>query len=169
MARDDKGVYRLRRSHPGVDELQSSFVGDADGDGRQDLFLFGKTNFWWYSLRPSTFGVEEKQLYETDLKDVIYASMLVGEMDGDGKDDLVLFDNANSYMMEMLLTGAAGSAEDPLRSALHFKLFEVDPHFQGQRGGRFQPYAGVMEDLNGDGRKDVALLMHNRLVIYAQQ
>ena len=66
--------------------------------------------------------------------------------------------------MELLLTDG-----EKLRSAMHFKLFEMDPHFTGQRGGRFQPYDGVLADLSADGLLDVALLIHNRLIIYCQE
>ncbi len=164
MKRDEKGVYRLSQSHPGLSEITDSLVVDADGDKKSDLFLFGKDHFWWYPLRPDDFGIGATQIYETDLKDVTYASVLTGKMDGDERDDFVAFDNATSYMMELLLTDG-----ESLRSAMHFKLFEADPHFSGQRGGRFQPYDGVLADLSSDGLLDVALLIHNRLVIYRQE
>ena len=164
MKRDEKGVYRLSQSHPGLSEITDSLVVDADGDQRSDLFLFGKDHFWWYPLRLDDFGIEATQIYETDLKDVTYASVLTGKMDGDARDDFVAFDNASSNMMELLLTDG-----EELRSAMHFKLFEIDPHFTGQRGGRFQPYDGVLADLSADGVLDIALLLHNRLVIYRQE
>ena len=164
MKRDEKGVYRHSQSHPGLSEITDSLVVDADGDTKSDLFLFGKDDFWWYPLRPDDFGIETTHIYETDLKQVTYASVLTGKMDGDDRDDFVAFDNAASHMMELLLTDG-----DSLRSAMHFKLFEADPNFRGQRGGRFQPYDGILADLSADGRLDVALLLHNRLVIYRQE
>lgn len=164
MKRDEKGVYRLSQSHPGLSEITDSLVIDADDDGRSDLFLFGKDHFWWYTLQPDDFGITATQIYETDLKDVTYASVLTGKMDGDDRDDFVAFDNASSHMMELLLTDG-----EKLRSAMHFKLFEMDPHFTGQRGGRLQPYDGALADLSADGLLDVALLIHNRLIIYCQE
>ncbi len=171
MARDAKNVYRLASSHPGVSEVTDSLVTDADLDGTPDLFLFEESRFWWYRLRPDTFAIEEKMIYETDLKDTVYGQLVAGPLDGDGRDDLVVFDTVKSHVMELLLAGeASGSSPDAsLRSTLHFKLFEVDPHFQGQRGSRFQPHASILADLNADGRKDIAVLMHDRLIIYPQQ
>lgn len=169
MAKDDKGVYRLQRSHPGVEDVAGTYLGDADADQTPDLFLFGDGHFWWYRLRPDTVRLRESMLHETDLEDTDYGHLMAGRLDGDGVDDLVVFDPVKSHVMEVLLADLDGAQEVELRSTLHFKIFEVDPHFQGQRGSRYQPHATVLDDLNGDGLLDVALLVHDRLLIYPQQ
>ncbi len=169
MKRDEKAVYRFAKTHPGVLEVSDSFIGDADNDGLSDLFLFGKGHFWWYPLKPASFEVKAEQLYETDLQDMTYTSLIAGALDDDARDDVVVFDNQSSRIMEVLVSGQSSDSSRVLRSALHFKIFDVDPHFRGQRGSRYQPHDALLADLNADGRRDIAILIHDRLIIYPQQ
>jgi hypothetical protein len=172
MGADDKGVYRRLRSFPGVGELVDSFVGDVDADGDEDLLLFGPSQFWWCPQVEARWMVQSSHLHETDLKEVQYGAVLAGRLNGDTQDDLLVIDHAQTHVMELLLfgeDGGSGRKESPMMSALHFKLFEADPHFKGPRGSRFQPHDAVLADLNGDGLTDVAVLIHDRLIIYPQR
>lgn len=167
MARDEKGVFRLRESQPNVGDIVGSLVTDGNGDGHSDLLLFTKTHFWWRPFLPGGLTLNETRLYVTDLKEVTQDFLLSTELDGDGKDDLVAIDSEKSNIMEILLTGE-GTEQEPLRSAMHFKLFERDPHFRGQEGTRAQPHEMISADLNSDGKRDLIMLMHDRLLIYSQ-
>ncbi len=170
MKRDAKGVFRAAAAHPGIEELSGSRLVDADGDGHEDLFLFANDHFWWYRLHLDPIVLTEAPLYETDLKDTIYSELIAAPLNGDPLDDLVVFDTDPNHVLEMLLSQSSeGNAMPTLKSALHFKLFEIDPHFQGQTGGRFQPHSAVLADLTADGKQDIALLMHDRLVVYPQK
>ena len=54
------------------------------------------------------------------------------------------------------------------KSSLHFEVFEKNLHYQGKKGGLYEPREGLISDLNGDGLDDLAFLVHDRLLIYRQ-
>ena len=41
-------------------------------------------------------------------------------------------------------------------------------HYQGKKGGLFEPREGLVFDANGDGLDDLVFLVHNRLLLYKQ-
>ena len=54
-------------------------------------------------------------------------------------------------------------------SRLHFRVFETDAHHQGRKGEALEPREVVVADVTGDGKKDLLLLVHDRVLIYPQQ
>jgi hypothetical protein len=64
-------------------------------------------------------------------------------------------------------------ARDPATKAwvsqLHFKVFEADQHYQGKKGSPLQPRETVIADVTGDGKNDLILLVHDRVLVYPQQ
>jgi hypothetical protein len=67
------------------------------------------------------------------------------------------------------------NAEARLVRGTRFKVFEEpraaeDSDFnEGRRRGGGQPQAAVIGDVTGDGRNDLVLLVHDRIVIYPQE
>ena len=55
------------------------------------------------------------------------------------------------------------------QSVMHFRVFEKNMHYRGRQGGQREPREILVEDLNGDGKDDFALLVHDRLLTYLQQ
>ena len=93
-----------------------------------------------------------------------YAQVVVADFNADGQSDLVLIDGGEGHFLEILSKGAAGWA-----SGLRFALFETDPHYQGRKGSGQEPREAVAVDLTGDGKADLVLLAHDRLLLYPQE
>ena len=51
---------------------------------------------------------------------------------------------------------------------MHFKIFEKNLHYQGKKGGLYEPREGMVLDLNGDHLDDLVFLVHDRLLLYKQ-
>ena len=47
-------------------------------------------------------------------------------------------------------------------------MFEADPHYQGQEGAAREPREVLVADVTDDGRPDLVLLVHDRLLVYPQ-
>ncbi len=160
------GVYRHHESVQlgGIDLVRAS-VSDLDGNRQPDLLLFGKDRFLWLPVGASDLRIRSLGTYETDLRNVSYHTLAVGDLNHDQRQDIIAIDSAGSRVLEILTRGDDGD----IKSALHFTIFDADPHFEGQRGSAEEPRQVLVCDLTGDGKDDLALLVHDRVLVYPQE
>ena len=142
-------------------EYLDAAVADLDGDARDDLLLFGEGRFAVLYAGRTDPELTELANYETDLDRTFLADTLVGDVNGDGDPDVVALEVRSHYVE--ILRAADGSLE----RALYWKLFE-EKNFDGEGGGGLQPREGAIADVTGDGRADLILLVHDRVLIYPQ-
>ncbi|MCU6550970.1 FG-GAP repeat domain-containing protein, partial [Klebsiella pneumoniae] len=86
------------------------------------------------------------------------------DLNGDRRPDLVAID-PDRHVVEVLTATEAGE----WRSRLHFQVFETDEHYQGRKGQPQEPRETVVADVTGDGKNDLVLLVHDRVLIYPQK
>lgn len=132
--------------------------------GRRELLLFGKDRFWWMPSGAPDFALKTDGSYASDLTDVDYDFLLDGDLDRDGRTDLVAIDT-DEAMVEFLTRDADGEWQ----SRMHFKVFETDPHANNRRGDDMEPREALLADVTGDGRPDLVLLVHDRVLVYPQE
>ena len=142
-------------------EYLDAAVADLDGDARDDLLLFGEGRFAVLHAGRTDPELTELANYETDLDRTFLADTLVGDVNGDGEPDVVALE-VRSHYIEVLR-----AADGSLERALYWKLFE-EKNFDGEGGGGLQPREGAIADVTGDGRADLILLVHDRVLIYPQ-
>ncbi|MCU0792025.1 MAG: VCBS repeat-containing protein [Opitutaceae bacterium] len=136
----------------------------AGPGGRRELVLFGRDRFWWMPEGGADFALHQEGAYASDLPETRHFYLQPGDFDGDGRSELVAVDiQANT--LEVLARGAHGGW-DPL---LHFRVFETDPHYAGNRGSGQEPRETLVADVTGDGRADLVLLVHDRVLVYPQE
>ncbi|MEI6862254.1 MAG: VCBS repeat-containing protein, partial [Verrucomicrobiota bacterium] len=133
--------------------------------GAAELFLLGKNRFWWLPSGRGDLAVHTMETYTTDLPAVDYGDVTAGDLTGDGEPELVAVDPEEN-MIEIL---ACDPATKAWVSRLHFKVFESDQHYQGKKGSPQQPRETVIADVTGDGRNDLILLVHDRILVYPQR
>jgi hypothetical protein len=148
---------------PAIDLVGAAVV-DLDASGNDDLVLFGSDRLVWIPVGkddPELAGVSS---WEPDLDRVAYSMLGVGDLNADGRSEVVAVDTRDTHVLEVLRPGSKGE----WRSLVHFTVFEVDPHYEGQRGAVNQPREIVIADLTDDGRDDLALVVHDRVLLYPQ-
>lgn len=165
LKRDAAGVYRTTRrldtgSADGV-ELAAVKLGTA---GTTHLLIPGRERFRTIPLTGARPRLELITSYETDLKNCRYYMGVPGDLNGDGIEEITAFDNT-SKLMEVLSPATAPG--QPWKSLMHFVLFEENIHFRGRKGVENVREAFI-RDFTGDGKADLLILLHDRVLLYPQ-
>jgi hypothetical protein len=167
LSRDSDGVFRYARSIDtgefDVRRLLVRKVGDS-----HELLVIGKSGFRRIPTRDATDETPVLSIhsrYTTDLRNVTHEAVDCGDFDSDGVLDLLCLDSTR-HLLEFLRFDKEKRLWD---SVLRFHVFESNLHYQGRKGGASEPREGLVLDLNGDGRDDFVLLVHDRLLCYYQE
>jgi FG-GAP-like repeat len=137
-------------------------VTDLNGDGRDDLLLIGRGRLAVVYAGQSVPTMSELATYESKLKKTFFSDVAAGDLNGDGKPDLAMIDTESHYVEILSL-----DAKHRPHHAFHFKVFE-EKSFEGGREGGTEPRESAIADVTGDGRADLILLSHDRVLVYPQ-
>jgi hypothetical protein len=165
MAASADGVFRVVHTHAlsalAADQLH--LTGDR-------LLAIGKTSFDLTPLSGRALRLETLASLDTELKDTRPTDLIPAAFSGQEVDDLALVDSTRSRVIEFLQPEAGADKDAPTwRSAMYFRVFETDPHFRGKGGRENEPHDYTALDLNNDGKLDLALLVHDRLLLYVRK
>jgi hypothetical protein len=162
---DDHGVYQFAQAMPvGKIELVGVETRRDPKTGQVDVFMLGKDRFWWLPIGQPDFSIHVVATHTTDLPDISYSDVEAGDLNNDGRLDLACID-PDKNVIEILSQDAAGVWQ----SRMHFKVFEKDAHYQGRHGTPEEPRETVIADVTGNGKNDLILLVHDRVLIYPQE
>lgn len=172
----DTGVKKLRvlkqqdsvyRPWKEVDlgELQftTCAVADLNGDQRNDLLLAGAQHFSVLYTGSANWQLKEVATYESDRDDAYAADVIAGDINGDGQVDLTVIDTSIDGLEILNL-----DADKGLRAATHFRVFEEKRLVSSADDRGTEPREGTVVDVTSDGRADLLLLCHDRLILYPQ-
>ncbi|MCA9052901.1 MAG: VCBS repeat-containing protein [Planctomycetaceae bacterium] len=169
MFRQQDELYRSWRTIDiGSFPFQSLKVADLNGDQREDLLLFGGNRFAVLYTGQTDPRLEELANYESQRDDAFLVDMSAGDLNGDGQPDLAVLDN-ESHTIEIVVVLPGDQADEPVRMypAVNFKVFE-EKSFHESGGGGLEPREMLISDVTGDGRADLILLTHDRILLYPQ-
>lgn len=157
------GVYRQSGSLAlGPINFEGLSVGDFNGDGRDDLLIAGSDRFAILETGGEGGKLEVIATYEPQRQDARLGDLIAGDLNGDGVADILFTDVAEQSLD---IATFAGEGED-LIHALTFKVFERKS-FRGG-GDLIEPREMAIGDVDGDGRDDLILILHDRVVILRQ-
>ncbi len=146
---------------PPVQALGTRLV--AKSNGEFELYAMGRNQIAHVFPRGPDPKVDTTVLYETDLPETRHVGILAGDFNGDGVADIAAIDPAKSNVMEFITR-----RDGRWTSVMHFRIYDTAQNFRGRRGGGMEPREAHVKDLNGDGLDDVAILVHDRILIYLQ-
>ncbi len=166
LQKNESGVYRFVEftRFGSIDQVMTRVL-DFDRDGTEDLFVFGKKQFWKIPVRRSEFTYEIHDTWKMDLEEVTPSRIATGDLNGDGTEDLLAADTTDSRVLGIYTRYETKE----WRPSLIFKVFSSDPHYRGETGSGSEPKEMHVADVTGDGKHDLILLVHNRILIYPQK
>ncbi|HUG91959.1 MAG TPA: VCBS repeat-containing protein [Planctomycetaceae bacterium] len=163
ILREEENLYKpWREVEIGDFPYLSARVADLNGDGRDDLVLFGRGKFGVLYAGRTDPELKDLASYETKLKDAFFSDCVVGDLNGDGRRNVAAFDTSTHFVEILDYDPEAG-----LRRGLHFKLYE-EKSFTAQRAAGTEPRESLITDVTGDGLADLVLLAHDRVLVYPQ-
>ena len=157
-------VYRADRSYA-LPAMTPERCVIMNAEKSTKLLLLGKTSFQLAPLDGTTLKLDTVASFDSELKDTTPSDLIAASFSGEDVDDIALLDTAKSRVVE-IFQPAAGQKWD---SAMYFRVFETDPHFRGKTGLENEPHDYAAFDLNGDGRLDLCLLTHDRVLLYVRK
>ena len=169
VLRLEENIYRpWQELELGRFPYRSSHVADLNGDGQDDLLLFGQGKFAvLYSGRADPV-MRELATYETKREKAFFADVVGGDLNGDAQPDLAVIDTQSHYIEILNFKPKSAEQAAQLRTALAFQVFEEKSFSREEEGGDFEPRESLIVDITNDGRPDLVLLIHDRILIYPQ-
>jgi FG-GAP-like repeat len=138
------------------------------GGRAESLLLFDGEKF--ALLTPPGAGQTTKALeqlfsYQTKIKDGLYGNLTAGDINSDGRTDIIMVEYRNDHI-EILTLDAAGKPVPAMR----FKIFEQKSYRESQTRPKavVEPRELTVADVTGDGKDDLITVIHDRIIIYPQ-
>ncbi len=166
---DDAEPRELARIEAGRLEFRGLQAADVDGDGRSDLVVLGARELGVAFAGAQGLAWRERGVYEAPRGHVTLERVVAAELDGvvgsalEAGGSLELVATELSRHSLVFLTRAG----DELAHALEFRVFE-ESQFE-EEGYAREPRELLAADLDGDRRTDLALLVHDKLIVYLQE
>lgn len=139
---------------------------DLNGDGRADLCVFGRGEIGMLLGGAHESGFEEIASYEPREERVMLDQIAVGDLGGDARSEVVVTEVVR-HALAILERPSLGGTGGSLEHALGFEVYEKKS-FEDDNPER-EPREVRCVDVDGDGRTDITLLVHDKLIVYLQE
>jgi hypothetical protein len=141
-------------------ELQPVALG---GPQPNSIGLLGLNAVGWMALGGQTWDLAELDSYESPIKNGFLHDVLTGDLNQDGRKDLVFLETSKNYL-DIVVFDAKGK----LAPASRWPVFE-ERSFRSRRGEQAEPREGLIADVTGDGKNDLVVIVHDRILVYPQE
>jgi hypothetical protein len=162
--RDKTGVWQVVRNIPLPYTAFNSLQPISLGGGTLNAVAFlGKEAVGWMPLQGDVWEFTVLDSYETPIKDGHLNDVVSGDLDNSGRKDLVFLETAKNYLDLVIF-----DSNRKLVPANRWPVFE-ERTFRGRRSELPEPREAVVADVTGDGKNDLIVMVHDRLLVYPQQ
>jgi hypothetical protein len=162
--RDSNGVWQVVKTVPlpftEFNELQPLALG---GKTLNSVAFLGLGAVGWLALSGEAWDFVELDGYETPIKDGRLNDVVSGDLNQDGRKDLVFLETAKHYL-DLVIFEKSGQLEPANR----WQVFE-ERTFRGRSGDSSEPREALIVDVTGDGKNDLVVVVHDRILVYPQE
>ncbi|OQC62618.1 MAG: FG-GAP repeat protein [Verrucomicrobia bacterium ADurb.Bin006] len=162
--RDPSGVWQALRNVPlPVTDFTALEAVALGGDRANAVLFLGLNSVAWLPLRGMIWEFSSLDDYETPIKDGFLHDVVPGDLNHDGCQDLVFLETAKNYLDIVRF-------EPPHRlvPANRWQVFE-ERTFRSRRPEIPEPREALIADLTGDGKNDLVVVVHDRILVYPQE
>ncbi|PYM14649.1 MAG: hypothetical protein DME18_06210, partial [Verrucomicrobia bacterium] len=162
--RDAAGVWQVVRNLPLPVSDFSSLQAVALGATHLNSVAFMSLHsVAWMAFTGEVWEFAELDGYETPIKDGYLNDVVSGDLNNDGRRDLVFLETAKNYLDIVTF-----ETPHQLVPASRWQVFE-ERTFRGRRSDLPEPREALIADVTGDGKNDLVVLVHDRILVYPQE
>ncbi len=162
--RDAAGVWQVVRNIelPVTDfgRVQAVSLG---GTNTSSVAFLGLNSVAWLPLAGDVWEFTDLDGYETPIKDGYLNDVIAGDLNNDGRKDLVFLETEKNYIDLVLF-----DASHKLVPADRWQAFEQHT-FRNRSAGRPEPREAAVADVTGDQKNDLIIIVHDRILLYPQE
>jgi hypothetical protein len=162
--RDKSGVWQVVRNLPlpvsDFTSLQSVGLGSTNANS---IALLGNNEVGTMATSGNVWELDELDSYETPIKDGHLADVIAGDLNHDRRKDLVFLETTRNYLDLVTF-----ELPHKLVPADRWQVFE-ERTFRSRRNDSMEPREAAVADVTGDGKADLIVLVHDRILVYPQE
>lgn len=162
--RDTNGVWQaVRTTALPVTDFSRLVPLALGGRETNSVGFIGNNAVAWKRFSGDVWDLTELDGYETPIRDGWLHDVTSGDLDSDGRKDLVFLETARNYVDLVRF-----EAPHQLKSGNRWPVFE-ERTFRQRRNEVPEPREAVIADVTGDGKNDLILVVHDRVLLYPQE
>ena len=160
--RDTNGVWQVVKNIalPVADFSKVSSVKFA---GTPSVVFTGQNAVAWQSLAGDVWELAKLDDYDTPIRDGYLNDLIAGDLNGSGRKQLVFMELARNYLDLVYF-----DAHRKLVPGDRWQVFEQHT-FRGITDALPEPRECAVADVTGDGKNDLIVLVHDRILVYPQE
>jgi hypothetical protein len=162
--RDAAGAWQvIRNIELPVSDFNSLQGIGLGGPSVNSVAFLGMNIIAWLPLGGDVWDLAELDGYETPIKNGYLNDVVSGDLNNDGRKDLVFLETARNYLDLVIF-----NADHKLVPANRWQVFE-EHTFRSRRSDLPEPREAVVADVTGDKKNDLIVLVHDRILVYPQE
>ena len=162
--RDKAGVWQVVRNLPlPVSDFTSIKPVALGAAIPMPSALTGLNAVGCFLLQGDVWKLTELDGYESPIRDGRLTDVVSGDLDNDGRKDLVFLETAKNYLDLVIF-----DASHKLVPANRWQVFE-ERTFRARTTNLPEPREAVVADVTGDHKNDLIVLVHDRILVYPQE
>ena len=159
--RDAAGVWQVVKN---IDLPVTTFSSiNSIALGSAAVAFTGQNSVAWLPLAGAVWKLTRLDDYDTPIKDGFLNDVIAGDLTGGGRKQLIFMETQKNYL-DLVNFSAAGK----LVAGDRWQVFEQHT-FRGAQNALPEPRECAVADVTGDGKNDLIVLVHDRILVYPQE